>query len=300
MELIQLKKLAEANPEKIKVKINKQALKDRISSSTAPGRKERETGKSKYIVLDPDKGKGFYKLPKPDEGDLFFDIEGYPQEDGRGFEYLHGIYFKGKKGMEFKYFWAKDFKKKYEQENFIELINFFKDHFKKYPKAHIYHYNSYEKRSLRQLASLFSSDFPEGSNFVDSLLRGEKFVDLFLIINQCVRTTEKDMSLKTIENVLYGFKRSADVKKAEDSVKPMTFGYPLKTKTKDDIIEYNKEDCVSTYHLREFLVEIKPESIDWFSINEETEKRSTEKKDWEKIEVELKKSLEKKKLQKIL
>ena len=201
--------------------------------------------------------------------------------------------------MEFKYFWAKDFKKKYEQENFIELINFFKDHFKKYPKAHIYHYNSYEKRSLRQLASLFSSDFPEGSNFVDSLLRGEKFVDLFLIVNQCVRTTEKDMSLKTIEDVLYGFKRAADVKKAEDSVKLYDFWLSSKDKkTKDDIIEYNKEDCVSTYHLREFLVKNKPESIDWFSITEETEKRSVEKKDWEKIEVELKKSLEKKEISK--
>lgn len=293
-----VEKLASTNLEKIKVKINKQALKDRISQAQLQEEK-RETGKSKYIILDPDKGKGFYKLPKPDEGDLFFDIEGYPQEDGRGFEYLHGLYFKGKKGMEFKYFWAKDFKKRYEQENFIELINFFKDHFKKYPKAHIYHYNSYEKRSLRQLASLFSSDFPEGSNFVDSLLRGEKFVDLFLIINQCVRTTEKDMSLKTIEDVLYGFKRAADVKKAEDSVKLYDFWLSSKDKkTKNDIIEYNKEDCVSTYHLREFLVEIKPESIDWFSITEETEKRSTEKKDWEKIEVELKRSLEKKEISK--
>ena len=293
-----VKKLASANPEKIKVKINKQALIDRISQAQLQEEK-RETGKSKYIILDPDKGKGFYKLPKPDDGDLFFDIEGYPQEDGRGFEYLHGIYFKGPKGMEFKYFWAKDFKKKYEQENFIELINFFKSHFKKYPKAHLYHYNSYEKRSLRQLASLFSSDFPEGSNFVDSLLRGEKFVDLFLVVNQSVRTTEKDMSLKSIEEVLYGFKRTADIKKAEDSVKLYDFWLSSKDKkTKEDIIEYNKDDCESTFHLREFLVQNKPESIDWFSINEETEKKSTEKKDWEKIEVELKKSLEKKEIAK--
>ena len=87
---------------------------DRISQAQLQEEKN-ETGKSKYIILDPDKGKGFYKLPKPDDGDLFFDIEGYPQEDGRGFEYLHGIYFKGPKGMELKYFWAKDFKKKYEK-----------------------------------------------------------------------------------------------------------------------------------------------------------------------------------------
>ena len=35
-------------------------------------------------------------------------------------------------------------------------------------------------------------------------------------------------------------------------------------KYKKDIINYNEEDCVSTYHLREFLVKNKPESIDWF------------------------------------
>ena len=35
-----------------------------------------------------------------------------------------------------------------------------------------------------------------------------------------------------------------------------------------------------------------------FQLNEETEKRSTEKKDWEKIEVELKKFLEKKEIAK--
>ena len=106
-------------------------------------------------------------------------------------------------------------------------------------------------------------------NFVDTLLRGEKFVDLFLIINQCVRTTEKDMSLKSIENVLYGFNRNANVKKAEDSVKLYDFWLSSKDKkTKEDIIEYNKEDCVSTYHLREFLIKIKPESIEWFSISD--------------------------------
>ena len=289
-----VEQLSKANPEKIKVKINKQALKDRISQANLQEEK-RKTGESKYIILDPDKGKGFYKLPEPDAGDLFFDIEGFPQEDGRGFEYLHGLYFKNKKDYEFKYFWAKDFEKEYEKKNFIELINFFKSHFKKYPKAHLYHYNSYEKRSLRQLASIFSSDFPEGSNFVDSLLRGEKFVDLFLIINQSARTSEKDMSLKSIEEVLYNFKRQGDVKKADDSIK--LYDYWLTTKdekTKNDIIEYNKEDCKSTFHLREFLVKNKPNSIDWFSIPEEVEKKSHDTKSWEEVETEILKSLGKK------
>ena len=32
-------------------------------------------------------------MPEPNEGDVFYDIEGFPQADQRPFEYLHGIYF---------------------------------------------------------------------------------------------------------------------------------------------------------------------------------------------------------------
>ena len=201
--------------------------------------------------------------------------------------------------MILKLFGQKISQKNTKRKNFINLIEFFKSHFEKYPKANLYHYNSYEKRALRQLASLYSSDFPEGINFVDYLLRAEKFVDLFLIVNQCVRTSEKDMSLKTIEGVLYKFKRIGDIQKAEDSVKLYDYWLTSKDeKTKQNIIDYNKEDCVSTFYLREFLVEKKPESIDWFSVTDETEKKSKEKKSWEEIETELLKSLEKEEIKK--
>ena len=77
------------------------------------------------------------------------------------------------------------------------------------------------------------------------------------------------MSLKSIEEVLYGFKRTADVKKAEDSVKLYDFWLSSKDKkTKEDIIEYNKDDCESTFHPKRIFSPNKPESIDWFSINE--------------------------------
>ena len=86
--------------------------------------------------------------------------------------------------MKFKFFWAKDFEKKYEEENFVKLIDFLRKHLTNYPDAHIYHYNTYEKRALRELASLYSSNHPEEYNFVDNILRDEKLVDLFLIVNQ--------------------------------------------------------------------------------------------------------------------
>ena len=80
--------------------------------------------KTRYVIfLDPDFGKGFYKLPKPDDGDVFFDIEGFPRMD-RPFEYLHGLYYREKGKLKFKALWAKKFDRESEKNIFIELINF--------------------------------------------------------------------------------------------------------------------------------------------------------------------------------
>ena len=75
-----------------------------------------------------------------------------------------------------------------------------------------------------------------------------------------------------------------DVKKAEDSVKLYDYWLTSKDKkTKQNIIEYNEEDCKSTFYLREFLVQNKPESIEWYSLTEEAEKKSLDKKSWEEV-----------------
>ena len=48
---------------------------------------------------DPSKTIGFELLPKPDNADLFFDIEGYPMyydssEKSSGLEYLFGVFYR--------------------------------------------------------------------------------------------------------------------------------------------------------------------------------------------------------------
>src|SRR5690606_34552337 len=48
-------------------------------------------GERKVELLDAgEEGRGFARLPRPDEGDLFFDMEGDPYEVG-GLEYLFGV-----------------------------------------------------------------------------------------------------------------------------------------------------------------------------------------------------------------
>ena len=285
------------------LKINTESF-ERIKSQAQLQEEKRKTGKDKIIFLDPDFGKGFYKLPKPDDGDIFFDIEGFPRMN-RPFEYLHGLYYREKGKFKFKDLWAKKFDRESEKNIFIELINFFEKHFEKYPNAHIYHYAPYEKRAIRELAAAFSAEFPKGDIINDNLLRKEKYVDLFNIVKQCIRTSEKDLSLKSIEK-FYNFERKADIVKADDSVIKYDNWIATKDeKNKKDIISYNKEDCISTYYLREFLVKNKPENINWFlkpePINKEDKeshkyrRKTPNKLSREEVELDLNNRLEKKK-----
>jgi uncharacterized protein len=285
------------------LKINAESFK-KIQLQAQLQEEKRNTGEDKIVILDSDFGKGFYKLPKPDDGDVFFDIEGYPRMD-RPFEYLHGLYYKDKGKLKFKDLWAKDYNKESEKNIFIELINFLEKRFVEYPNAHIYHYASYEKRAIRELATSYSSEFPKGDIVNDDLLRKEKYVDLFSIVSQSIRTSERDLSLKSIEK-FYNFKRKADIVKADDSVIKYDNWIATKNeKYKQDIINYNEEDCISTYLLREFLVKNKPENIDWFVKQEEITKEGEEPNKYrrkasnklsrEEVEVDLNNRLEKKK-----
>ena len=285
------------------LKINAESFK-KIQLQAQLQEEKRNTGEDKIVILDSDFGKGFYKLPKPDDGDVFFDIEGYPRMD-RPFEYLHGLYYKDKGKLKFKDLWAKNYNKESEKNIFIELINFLEKRFVEYPNAHIYHYASYEKRAIRELATSYSSEFPKGDIVNDDLLRKEKYVDLFSIVSQSIRTSERDLSLKSIEK-FYNFKRKADIVKADDSVIKYDNWIATKNeKYKQDIINYNEEDCISTYLLREFLVKNKPENIDWFVKQEEITKEGEEPNKYrrkasnklsrEEVEVDLNNRLEKKK-----
>src|SRR3546814_5049347 len=50
----------------------------------------RKTGEPAFELRPAQPGKGFDLLPRPQAGDLFYDIEGDPHYEG-GLEYLHGV-----------------------------------------------------------------------------------------------------------------------------------------------------------------------------------------------------------------
>lgn len=218
----------------------------------------RVTGKNHYELLppDPEKKRGFARMPKPDSGDIFFDMEGDPFEEGR-LEYLFGVFYFDNGKPQFKPFWAHS--RAEEKKAFEQYIDFVTDRLARFPQAHIYHYASYEKTALTRLMSLHGTREAE----VDNLLRTQKLMDLYRVVAEGIRVSEPGYSIKNIEH-FYLEKRKGEVKTAGASI----VFYERWKETGDsqllkDIEAYNRDDVVSTYELLKWLLSLRPAGIPW-------------------------------------
>jgi uncharacterized protein len=245
-------------------KINPETL-NKIHHQARLQFKKRETGEDICELLppDPEGVRGFARLPKPDDGDLFFDMEGDPLEPG-GLEYLFGLYYKSGKSHKFKPFWGHD--RTGEKKAFEDFMDFATNHLKKYPHAHIYHYAGYEESALKKLMCLHGTREAE----VDNLLRKRKLVDLYKVVREGVRVSEPSYSIKNMEVFYMKGVRDGDVKTGMGSV----VFYERWRQEKDNgllkqIADYNEDDCRSTYLLREWLLANRPSEINWFKSDEE-------------------------------
>jgi len=234
----------------------------RLKSQAQLQIKKRDTGENQLEILPVIEGKGFARMPEPNLGDLFFDMEGDPLYPD-GLEYLFGFYyFNGKKPI-FTPFWAHNHEA--EQSAFEEVIDFLIDYLDHYSHTYIYHYNHYEETALKRLASRYGTKEAE----VDNLLRQRKLVDLYKVVREAIRVSEPKYSIKNLET-FYMKKRSGDVATAVDSI----VVYEQWRNTQDakllrQISDYNEDDCRSTYLLREWLLTQRPPETPWLKHLEE-------------------------------
>lgn len=219
----------------------------------------RQTGgrQLELLPLDPDGMRGFARLPRPDPGDLFFDMEGDPLEIG-GLEYLFGVYWHEGEQPRFKALWAHD--RGEERIAFEQFMDFVGEHLRRHPAAHIYHYAAYEETALKKLMSLHATREAQ----VDNLLRRRKLVDLYKVVREGLRVSEPRYSIKNIEH-FYLDARQGDVTNAGASI----VYYERWKTTRDpkllkDIEDYNHDDVRSTYELRQWLLGLRPEQATWF------------------------------------
>ncbi|CAN5374216.1 TM0106 family RecB-like putative nuclease [soil metagenome] len=210
--------------------------------------KQRETGKPVFEILPLEEGFGFFKLPEPSDHDIFFDFEGDPFYGTNGLEYLFGWYHQGN----YHELWAGNEKEEKESlQTFIELVMKIQE---EDPGMHIYHYGAYEQTALKRLVGKYATKEDE----LDLWLRGQVFVNLHGVVRRSIIAGVERYSLKDLEK-LHGYLRSADLR----DVGPHKLRYEgllesgnievVDEETRNIVREYNKDDCISTQYLRDWL-----------------------------------------------
>ncbi len=237
------------------------AMLARLKSQAALQVARHKDGQNRHEILPVEQGRGFCRMPKPDPGDLFFDMEGDPLITG-GLEYLFGFISGPSSDPVFTAFWAHN--REEEKKAFEDAIDFIVERLKQHPDAHVYHYASYEASALKRLSIFHATREAE----LDDLLRRKKLVDLYRVVGEGVRVSEPSYSIKNME-VFYMPKREGEVKTAGQSV----VVYENWRKLQDaalltEIEDYNRVDCVSTLLLRDWLITIRPAAAVWFSAAE--------------------------------
>lgn len=231
----------------------------KLRSQAALQLSRRATGENAHEILPFDPPRGFDRLPRPDEGDMFFDMEGDPHQEG-GLEYLFGIVVVENAQTVFTPFWGHD--RGNEKAAFEACVDFVTARLRRFPAAHVYHYGSYEESALKRLAMVHGTR----ENEVDDLLRREKLVDLYQSVREAVRVSEPRYSIKNLEAFYRQGKREGEVTTAGASI--VMYERWRRTQDQqilDDIAIYNEDDCVSTWECRNWLLSLRPETATWFT-----------------------------------
>ncbi len=193
---------------------------------------------------------GLARLPEPCPGDLFLDLEGDPFA---GRDYLFGLVTLSSEGAEvYQHWWAHNSTE--EKLAFEKLIDTITDRLRQYPNAHIYHYAPYEPSALKRLMGRYATR----ENEVDNLLRGRRFIDLYTVIRQGFLVGVERYSIKNLEP-LYDFGRQVELQDAARTLKQFEQAIELgraeviTAPMKETVLGYNRDDCVSTVRLRDWL-----------------------------------------------
>jgi predicted RecB family nuclease len=235
-----------------------EALRDQAAMQLAV----RRTGVHDRKLLPLEPGRGYALLPPSSPGDLFFDIEGDPfWTAARGLEYLWGIVELEGGEPRFRAYWAHD---RAEERNAVEdVIDLIRERLERDPALHVYHYAPYEVSALKRLCSEYGTREEE----LDDLLRRKVFVDLYRVVAQALRISHDGYGLKKVET--FYMEREAELRAGDDSI----LLYEDWLESRDDsilraIAEYNEEDCVSTWRLRDWLLGLRPAEAAWLEPGE--------------------------------
>lgn len=209
-------------------------------------------GELRYEMLAPVAGFGLNCLPEPCDGDIFLDFEGDSFVGQHGLEYLLGFHFHENGDLQYRGLWALD--RAQEKAAFETFVDFVLDRLQTYPNLHVYHYGGYETGALKRLMGRYATR----EDALDSLLRRLVFVDLLSVVRHSLRAGVESYSIKRLEP-LYGYVRDASLPDANLALNRLQVSLELNDaagilpEDRQTVEAYNRDDCVSTEALRDWL-----------------------------------------------
>ena len=213
------------------------------------------TGELRYRLLPTLDRRGLGLLPAPSPGDVFFDMEGDPFFDPAAqLEFLFGVLWREPDGsVKYEPFWA--FDPDGERAAFQDFVDLVSKRRRAFPEMHVYHYAAYEPSTLSRLMGSHATREEE----IDELLRGQVLVDLLQVVRQGLRAGVESYGLKDIEQ--FFFTRQANVGSGNEAVIEFERWLDDHDDARlDGIADYNREDCLATLELRDWLLERRPEA----------------------------------------
>lgn len=207
-----------------------------------------------HLITPIEVRRGLALLPEPDHGDLFLDLEGDPFFGDHGLEYLWGV---SDVRDGFTSWWAHD--PPAERRAFEQAVDHIMAAWLARPGMHVYHYAPYEPSRLKGLSQRYGTRVDE----IDALLRGERLVDLYAVVKQGLLIGTESYSIKALERFYSpGGRAGAAVKDAGSSiVEYERWLAEHDQQILDDIEAYNRDDCVSTRQLRDWLEDRRSEAV---------------------------------------
>ncbi|HEX2672590.1 MAG TPA: TM0106 family RecB-like putative nuclease [Polyangiaceae bacterium] len=204
------------------------------------------------LLLDVEPHFGLDQLPLPTGGDLFLDLEGDPFVQGTGLEYLFGLLEVSEGAPRYRAFWSKT--RAEEKRAFEAVVDRIFARREAFPDLHVFHFGHREADALKTLSCRHRTRESQ----IDQLLREHVLIDLHGIVKRSVRASVESYTLKQLEG-LYGFERSAELRAAARAMQH--FGWLLETgegehaetELRATIERYNRDDCLSTQQLRDWL-----------------------------------------------
>jgi predicted RecB family nuclease len=243
---------------------------ERVREQAALQLRGRREKRAIYELLTNDvPGIGLEALPRPTPGDLFLDLEGDSFVLDGGLEYLFGLVDFGEPELDFtvrdvpgsaryQAFWAVNrAEEKRAFEQVIDRVILGRQEFR---DLHLFHFGHREADALKKLSCRHATREAE----VDQLLRDGVLVDLLPIVRHGLRASVESYSLKELES-LHGFERATGLRDAARAMQLV--GWWLETgddtfsvaDLKATVQSYNKDDCLSTAKLRDFLERLRLE-----------------------------------------